>query len=243
MADSEGVFEAVRHVRQIAREALVVDRRGAGRALEARVDAIVVVVATTESFSQANTRMSIDAAVTEAHEVVRAATDSGCPVVADVATAFGCAYEGPVEPGVVLDVMDRLASIGIEEITLADTTGMAAPPDVELLVAAAHDRFGTDVTIGLHFHNTRGLGLANTWTGLEAGVRLFDSSVGGLGGCPFAPGATGNIATEDLVHLLAVTGYQTGIDLARLIEITRKLESELGVTLPDRSSAPAHDGS
>jgi hydroxymethylglutaryl-CoA lyase len=109
---------------------------------------------------------------------------------------------------------------------------MAAPPDVEKLVAAAHARFGQDVTIGLHFHNTRALGLANAWTGLQAGVRLFDSSVGGLGGCPFSPGATGNIATEDLVHLLAVSGYETGIDLGTLNEVTRRLEGELEMTLP-----------
>ncbi len=232
MADTAAVFEAVRHARNIAKEALVVERRGASCALDAGVDAIVVVVATTESFSQANTRMSIDAAIAEVAEIVRAAADRGCPVVADVATSFGCAYEGPVETGAVLQVVDRLAAIGIVEITLADTTGMAAPPDVEMLVAAAHARFGQDVTIGLHFHNTRGLGLANVWTGLEAGVRLFDSSLGGLGGCPFSPGATGNIATEDLVHLLAVSGYETGIDLRTLIEVTRRLEGELEITLP-----------
>jgi hydroxymethylglutaryl-CoA lyase len=121
--------------------------------------------------------------------------------------------------------------MGIAEVTLADTTGMAAPPDVGRVVDAVRSALD-DIAIGLHFHNTRGLGLANVCEGLRLGIRLFDSSLGGLGGCPYSPGATGNIATEDLVHLAEITGYATGIDLGRLIETTRALEERLGFQLP-----------
>jgi hydroxymethylglutaryl-CoA lyase len=132
----------------------------------------------------------------------------------------------------VLRVVAGLAEIGITEISLADTTGMASPPDVTRVVDAVRSYDPDGIQIGLHFHNTRGLGLANVWVGLERGVRLFDSSLGGLGGCPYSPGATGNIATEDLVHLLATTGYETGIDLDRLLTTSRQFEEALGFQLP-----------
>jgi hydroxymethylglutaryl-CoA lyase len=231
MADSDAVFAQTADLVGLSREALVVDRRGAARAVESRVDAIVIVIAASESFSSANVRMTIAEALSEAGQVVRLAESGQIAVVADVATAFGCAYEGPVATESVVRVVRALAEIGIAEVTLADTTGMAAPPDVGRVVDAVRSALD-DIAIGLHFHNTRGLGLANVCEGLRLGIRLFDSSLGGLGGCPYSPGATGNIATEDLVHLAEITGYATGIDLGRLIETTRALEERLGFRLP-----------
>jgi hydroxymethylglutaryl-CoA lyase len=191
-------------------------------------------VAASDSFSRANVRSSTAEALDEAGRIVEAARAKGIDVVADIATAFGCAYEGPVETERIVAVAHHLRSLGVMEITLADTTGMAAPAEVPRAVDAVRAAVGDDVVIGLHFHNTRGLGLANVCAGLDAGVRLFDSSIGGLGGCPFSPGATGNVSSEDLVHLLTIMGLRTGIDLDRLIGVSSWLERTLGITLPSQ---------
>lgn len=231
MADSAAVFSSTEDLTGVSLEALVVDRRGALRALDAGVSYLVVVAAASDRFSSANVKMTTDQAIAEIAGIAEIAAARGTRVVADIATAFGCAYLGVVPIDRVADVAASLHTLGIDELTLADTTGMATPPDVGTVVDAVRDRC-PDATIGLHFHNTRGLGLANVWAGIGAGVRLFDSSIGGIGGCPFSPGATGNVATEDLVHLLEATGHNTGIDLDRLIAVGLQLERELGFSLP-----------
>jgi hydroxymethylglutaryl-CoA lyase len=231
MADSADVFGATDDLTGVSIEALVVDRRGALRAVDAGVSCLVVVAAASDRFSMANVKMTTDQAIAEIAAITEIATAHSTRVVADIATAFGCAYQGVVPVDRIADVAASMHTFGVDELTLADTTGMATPPDVGTVVDAVRDRC-PDATIGLHFHNTRGLGLANVWAGIEAGVRLFDSSIGGIGGCPFSPGATGNVATEDLVHLLEATGHTTGIDLERLISVGLELERELGIALP-----------
>jgi hydroxymethylglutaryl-CoA lyase len=230
MADTAEVVAATLGMRA-RREALVVSTRGARDALESGIEQLVVVVAASDRFSRANVRQSTEEALATAGEIVSLASGRAS-VVGDVATAFGCAYDGAVALDRVVSVAVSMRSLGIDEITLCDTNGYAAPADVGRLVSAVAGEIGSAATVGLHFHNTRGLGLANVWAGLEAGVRLFDASVGGIGGCPFSPGATGNIATEDLVHLLEVSGFATGVDLDRLTSTARWLEGVLGVALP-----------
>lgn len=232
MADSGAVFAGADRSPRVSLEALVLNGAGMDRAVRAGADAVVAVVAASETFSRKNVRMSTSEALRTARSLGRTAADAGVRCVADVATAFGCAYEGQVADSAVLAVVAGLADAGIREITLADTTGMAAPPDVHRLVGLVRREYGADVTVGLHFHNTRGLGLTNVYAGLDAGVRLFDSSVGGLGGCPFSPGATGNVCTEDLVHMLELLGIGTGVDLGALLEAARFTERALGFQLP-----------
>jgi len=229
MADTAEVVAATAGVRA-RREVLVVNTRGAHDALQSGVEQLVVVVAASDRFSRANVRQSTAEALATAGEITSIA-EGRALVVADIATAFGCAYEGAVSHHRVVTVAESLRSFGIDEITLCDTNGYAAPADVRRLVGVVAGEIGA-VTLGLHFHNTRGLGLANVCAGLDAGVRLFDASVGGIGGCRFSPGATGNIATEDLVHLLEISGLATGIDLDRLTATARWLEGVLGFPLP-----------
>ena len=148
-----------------------------------------------------------------------------------VACAFGCPFEGEVPVAAALRLVDAYAELGFDALTLGDTTGMATPPTVARLVEAIRKRF-PELPIALHFHNTRGVGLANVMVGLDLGIREFESSIAGLGGCPFAPGATGNICTEDLVYLLEESGFDTGIDLDALIAVARRVEAVIGRPLP-----------
>lgn len=232
MADSDIVFGKVDRSADCKLEALVVNAAGATRAIDAQVDGLVIPVAASETFSQKNVRMSVDAAITEAGTIAKIGRGGGIPSSVDVATTFGCAYEGRVPDEQVLMVVERLLDAGITEIVLADTTGMAAPGDVGRIVKSVRKLCGDDFALGLHFHNTRGLGLVNIQAGLDAGIRYFDASIAGLGGCPFSPGATGNVCTEDVVHFLALLGLDTGIDLPMLLEVARDTERMLDMTLP-----------
>jgi hydroxymethylglutaryl-CoA lyase len=229
MADSAALFE---RPLDSSLEALVVNERGARAAADAGAQVLVGVVAVSDAFSHRNVGQSTAEAIAELGRIASVARDRGIPVTVDLATAFGCAYTGPVPIDEVARVAAAVAEFGVEEITLADTIGAAAPNDITEVVEVVRDRIGGDIAIGLHLHDTRGLGLANACAGLDAGVRRFDASVGGLGGCPFSPGATGNICTEDLVHLLQALGYETGVDLDALIDVSSTLAADLGVTLP-----------
>jgi hydroxymethylglutaryl-CoA lyase len=244
MADTESVLAGLDDLRATTRlETLVVNERGAGRAIEAGSETLVLVVAASDTFSRRNVRMGTDDALTEAGRIMARARAAGVTVVADVATAFGCAYEGPVPAGRVDYLADALLDLGVDELVLADTTGMAGPPDITDRAGRLRRRVGADFPVGLHLHDTRGLGLVNAYAGLDAGIRLFDSSVGGIGGCPFSPGATGNVGTEDLVHMLEILGVPTGIDLGLLLAAARQAEHVLGFTLPSRllRSGPRSD--
>jgi hydroxymethylglutaryl-CoA lyase len=211
--------------------ALVPNARGAERAAAAGVDMMVCFVSASQSHCRANLNKPVEQALADFREFAPIAARFGVPVRGAVAVAFGCPFEGEVPPDALLRVIEVYREHGVRHVTLGDTTGMATPPVVERAVRAIGERF-PDVEIALHFHNTRGIGLANVMAGLALGVREFESSIGGLGGCPFAPGATGNVCTEDLVYLLHECGYDTGIDLERLAEVARQVEALLGRTLP-----------
>ena len=229
MADSAALFE---RPLDSSVEALVVNERGAKAAADAGAQVLVGVVAVSDAFSHRNVGQSTAEAIAELERIASVARDRAIPVTVDLATAFGCAYTGRVSPADVARVAASVAEFGVEEITLADTIGAAAPNDITDVVEVVRDRVGGDIAVGLHLHDTRGLGLANVCAGLDAGVRRFDASVGGLGGCPFSPGATGNICTEDLVHLLEAMGFDTGVDLDALLAVSAAWEADLGVTLP-----------
>ncbi len=234
MADSGEVFAATASLGGVLREALVVNERGAHAALAAGADVLVSVVSVSETFSQRNVRMSTQDAIDEMAAIVGVAREAAAPTSINLSASFGCAFEGAVPAGAVADVAARLAALGCTELLLADTIGAAAPSDIRTVVEAVRASTDDAVHLGLHLHDTRGLALANAVAGLNAGIRRFDASVGGLGGCPFSPGATGNVCTEDLVHLFHAEGLTTGIDLDALIDAARSIESALGATLPSR---------
>ncbi len=210
--------------------ALAPNARGAERALGAGVDEIVCFVSASETHNGANLNATIERSLANAGEIAAIARGR-VPVRGAIACAFGCPFEGEVPVAAAMKVIDRYVSLGMDRITLGDTTGMAVPPTVTRLVKAIQMSH-PQLRIALHFHNTRGVGLANVMVGLDLGIREFESSIAGLGGCPFAPGATGNVCTEDLVYLLEESGFDTGVDLEALIAVARRVESIIGRPLP-----------
>jgi hydroxymethylglutaryl-CoA lyase len=176
-------------------------------------------------------RMSCESSLTGFFDITKLVKGARVKLNGTVATAFGCPFEGTIDENRVLAIVDAYLELGMNGITLADTTGMASPRQVARIVARVLERIGPDA-LTLHFHNTRGLGLANVLSAYEAGARRFDAALGGLGGCPFAPGASGNICTEDLVNMCEEMGIPTGIDLAKLIELSRALPALLGHDVP-----------
>jgi hydroxymethylglutaryl-CoA lyase len=232
MADAAEVMARVRRRAGVSYEALVPNIRGAEDALAAGVDAILVVVTASEAFNQKNVRMSVDASLAQFAQIKRLADARGVSSVGAIGTAFGCPYEGDIPESRLFGVVERFIEMGFSELMLADTTGMANPAQIERTMSRVLQRWGDRVGFGLHLHNTRGMGLANVVAGLRAGVTTFDASVAGIGGCPFAPQAAGNISTEDTVHMLHEMGMATGIDLERLITVARLAQEILGRELP-----------
>jgi len=230
MADAEDVMAGVTRRTGCRLSGLVLNERGLERAVSAGVDEVTVVVLVTETFSHRNQGMGVEEALSMWARVASEAARAGIGASVTLSAAFGCPYEGVVEPGRVRELARRVAGAGAFEIGLADTIGCAVPPEVEILV---HD-VGTDtgLPVRAHLHNSRNTGYANAVAALRAGVAALDASIGGIGGCPFAPGATGNIATEDLVHLLDRMGIATGASLAGLLEASRRLADALGRPLP-----------
>ena len=235
MADAEAVLDAVAGDTRARYIGLVLNERGFDRALAAHTPEVNVVVACTDTFSEHNQGMSTAAAIDAATAVIVRARDAAIPCSVTLSAAFGCGYEGEVPLERVLSVVERVAAAGPDEIALADTVGAAVPPQVrERFAAAAEVLYGAPRPIGLraHFHNTRNAGLANALAAVEVGVPVIDASLGGIGGCPFAPRATGNIPTEDVVFLLERSGYDTGVDLDRLIAASEWLAGQLGRDTP-----------
>ena len=231
MADALEVLDGLDRASATVLTALVPNARGAERAADAGVDEMVVFVSASESHNLKNVNRSVAESLQGFEEVSRIAARAGIPVHGAIATAFGCPFEGDVPAARLGDIALKFEELGFQGYSLGDTTGMATP----VLVAQACEHLAArcpGLTLGLHFHNTRGIGLCNVMAGLEAGIRRFESSFGGIGGCPFAPGATGNICTEDLVYLLHEMGYQTGIDLEALCGVARGVEQVVGRQLP-----------
>ena len=232
MADAAEVMRRVRRRAGVSYEALVPNVRGAQDALAAAVDAVLVVVTASEAFNQKNVRMSVDASLAQFAEVKRLVDARGVACIGAIGTAFGCPYEGDIPESRLFALIGRFLDMGFSDLMLADTTGMANPAQIERTMGRVLERWGDRVAFGLHLHNTRGMGLANVVAGLRAGVTTFDASVAGMGGCPFAPQAAGNISTEDTVHMLHEMGVDTGVDLDRLIQVARLAQEILGRELP-----------
>lgn len=231
MADAAAVMAAVQRRPGLRLMALVPNRLGTARALDAGADALDFVCSASESFNQANLNQDIASSLAALAEAIPLALAAGIPMRLTLSTSFGCPYEGYVDPARVLDIAARAADLGCAEICLGDTTGMANPRQVFDLFGRLIDRLPA-VIPAVHLHNTRGSGAANLVAALHAGVAVFDSSIGGLGGCPYAPRATGNVATEDMVHMLHEMNVETGVDLHGLIALAREAEGWLGVDLP-----------
>ncbi|MDB5859914.1 MAG: Hydroxymethylglutaryl-CoA lyase [Ramlibacter sp.] len=231
MADAAEVMALIERKSGVRLTTLVPNARGAERAAAAKVDMMACFVSASETHCQANLNKPIDAALADFAEFAPIAHKYGIGLRGAVATAFGCPFEGDVKMGNVLKIVEAYMRHGARHITLGDTTGMATPPVVTRTVEAIRARF-PEAVIALHFHNTRGIGLANVMNGLALGVREYESSFAGLGGCPFAPGATGNICTEDLVYLLHVCGCETGIDLDALAVVARDVQQLMERDLP-----------
>jgi hydroxymethylglutaryl-CoA lyase len=231
LADAEDVFANLERRPGVVYSAIVPNEKGAQRAVEAGADEVQVFLAATEDYNQSNVRMSVEDSLRQSARIAEIVRGANTPFVAVLSVAFGCPYEGPVAQERVLELSGRLIELGVEEITYGDTTGMAYPTQVRELSEAYRQQY-PEVPLRLHFHNTRGMGLANVLAGLEAGVDRIDASVGGLGGSPYAAGASGNISTEDLVHMMHEMGIETGVDLEALIGCAQLLEEELEHELP-----------
>lgn len=227
MADAEAVMEAVPQRNDVSYIGLVLNPRGWARAKAAGVDEINVVACASETFSEKNQNSTIEGLISDAEEVLSAAKADGVPASLTISVAFGCPFEGEVDPEVVIGLARRGAAAGAAEIAIGDTIGVGVPTQVTRLVDGIRREVGDGVRLRAHFHNTRNTGFANAAAALGAGVRVLDSSAGGIGGCPFAPRATGNIATEDLVYLAHRMGYSTGLDIDALMPIAGFLAGQL----------------
>jgi hydroxymethylglutaryl-CoA lyase len=233
MADARDVLQGITRHDDVFYSALVPNRTGAVAAAECGADGMQVFVAATDSYNLNNLRRTVAESMNDVAGAVEVAAEAGIPVEGTISTAFGCPYEGDVAPKRVVDVSRSMVGEGITTISYGDTTGMGTPRRVRDLVEALRDEL-PEVTINLHFHDTRGTGLANVVTALDMGIDYFDASIGGMGGTPFAMGASGNIATEDLVHMLADMDVATGVDLDSLLDVARMMQGLINRELPSK---------
>jgi hydroxymethylglutaryl-CoA lyase len=233
MADADEVWSGIHRNEDVRYSALVPNLRGAERAIAAGFHEIEVVVSASDTHNRKNVNRSTAESLDDIEQIIALAHQRGVTCQVIVSTAFGCPYEGDVPVERVLWVVGRALAAGADSVSFGDTTGMATPSRVTELVGETYLRY-PDVPLNLHFHNTRGTGLANVLAALQLGVRDFDASVGGLGGCPYAPGATGNIATEELVHMVEDMGISTGVDLSAMIDAAATAERLVGHKLPSQ---------
>jgi hydroxymethylglutaryl-CoA lyase len=236
MADAAEVMAGIERRPGTEYAVLVPNARGLERARDSGADIVNVVVAASETFNRRNVNMSVADSMAQTAQIVELAAEAGVRVTAVLATSFYCPFEGLVPEERVLDLVGEFAGMGIVEITLADTIGAANPAQVYRRAVAVRDRW-PHLETGIHLHDTRGLGLANALAAIQAGMRRLEASVGGIGGCPFAPKATGNVCSEDLVFMLEAMGISTGIDLDRLIEVARRIPAIVGHPVPSRMVA------
>lgn len=231
LADAEAVAAGIRREPGVRYAAFVPNARGAERAIGAGIDDLKAGVAVSDSFNRLNVRMTTEEGMKAIDEIAAAAKGTQSRLVGAIATAFGCPYEGPVSRERMHRMMAQLLGHGAPIIYLADTTGVANPDRIRRTVEDLQKAF-PEAVLGLHLHNTRGIGIANALAGLDCGIRHFEGAIGGLGGCPFAPRAVGNICTEDFVHMAHEMGIGTGIDLDALIAAAQMAQEALGRTLP-----------
>lgn len=231
MADADEVWQRARRAPGVRYSALVPNSRGAQRALAAGFTEVEVVVSASDTHNRRNVNRSTAESLDDIGGLIALLHEAGATAEVIVATSFGCPYEGDIDPGRVAGIVDRVVADGADRVAFGDTTGMATPRRVREVVGAVRER-QPEIPVLLHFHNTRGTALANLLTALELGVTEFDASVGGLGGCPYAPGASGNVATEEVVHMLHDMGVDTGIDLEALLAAAALAEKLVDRPLP-----------
>lgn len=230
LQDARQVIENIQR-EEIKVIALVPNLKGAEFAIDANVDEINVVVSISETHNKKNVNKTVEESITAIGEINKLAIENKKRVNVGLGTTFGCPFEGLYKVDKVVEVIKRLKEEGLDSFILADTTGMANPLQITHVVHTVNSYFADD-QFGLHLHNTRGMGLANLYAGYEAGIRDFDAALGGIGGCPFAPGATGNVCLEDIVHMFALMNVPTSINARDLIEVAKRLEKLLGYKLP-----------
>lgn len=231
LADAADVVRAIQRREGVSVTVLVPNLKGAERALACGVDEINLVMSASESHGRANLRMTPEDSLAQYGAIIEATHPSGVFVNSSISVAFGCPFEGPVPEARVLSLIEQQLALGVEGVTLCDTTGVANPNQVGALCRQVLMHF-PEVPFTLHFHNTRGMGLANALAAWQEGITRFDASLGGLGGCPFAPGATGNVCTEDLVHMFEQMGVSTGVNLSALLEVSASLPDLIGHDTP-----------
>jgi len=234
LAETEEVFRRIHRASGTRYPALVPNLRGLERAVEAGVREIAVFTAASETFNRHNIHAGVDESIERFRPVVSRAQEEKIRVRGYVSTAFGCPYEGRIAPEAVREVAHKLLDLPVDEISLGDTIGVATPADVFDVVETLYESGVTRGVLALHLHDTRGTALANVYAGLECGIATYDSSAGGLGGCPYAPGAAGNLATEDLLYMLEGLSIETGVSLPKVVEASRYLAQALGRRPPGR---------
>ncbi len=234
MANTDELFARLEPSESVTHTALVLNQRGVKRAVAAGAKHLSMSISASETHNQKNTNRSLDQAKTHIREMIGIARSENIRIRAGIIAALGCAFEGRIPKERVCEIADLYASLGVEEINLADSAGLANPRWVHEMVLAVRDVVGDRARISLHLHDTRGLGQANMLAGMQAGVSLFDTSLGGLGGCPYIPHATGNIATEDAAYTLSEMGIETGINWQQLGELALEMETLLGHPLPGK---------
>jgi len=238
MADAEAVIASLPDKEDATYIGLVLNKRGVLRALATReggrrgIDQIGCVVVASDTFGQKNQGQTVREGIVENRNMIRFAKAEGMRAQVTISAAFGCPFEGEVRPETILQIVEEIAAEGPEEIALADTIGVGTPAQATDLFGRLGELLGEKIPMRCHFHNTRGTGIANAWAAYQSGVRIFDASLGGLGGCPFAPKATGNIATEDLVYLMEHSGVATGINIDAAIAANHNFAEVLGRELP-----------
>ncbi len=231
LRDAEEVMRGIQRVPGVEYTVLVPNVKGCERALSCHVDEINLVMSASDTHGLANLRMTPEQSLAQFRDIIEVTRGSGVFINASLSTTFGCPFEGDVQKERIYELIQKLLDIGAQGITLCDTTGIADPTQVERICRESLARW-PDAVFTLHFHNTRGMGLANALAALNAGIDRFDASLGGLGGCPYAPGASGNICTEDLAHMFQRMGWNTGVELDRLLDVAASLPTLLGHDVP-----------
>lgn len=230
LKDAEEVMSRIQRNPKVEYSVLVPNLRGAQRALDSKADELNLVMSTSETHNRSNLRMGREESFSALREVIEF-INGRIPINVSLSTAFGCPMEENVPQDVVLNYVSRFDRLGVRGVTICDTTGMAQPVQVKKMIDALHKHF-KHLQLTMHFHNTRGMGLANILASVESGITRFDGSLGGLGGCPYAPGASGNVCSEDAIHMVDAMGYDTGIQLDALLSIAKGLPQIVGHDVP-----------